>query len=199
VVIPDSVSIVLLATNFNPSIVTKDWLYQNKVVTERVDNFVNTPVFSVVETEAFSIIVDESRLQWQMKKVTIDDLEAACKKLNTIVNLLPHTPYTALGFNFVFNLKKEKCNTNIFYTVNREKIASLTSENFELGVNLLFQFDGFWVMFSVSPRRENVENVRVLFNFHSPTKGTKDIKSGLDKHSELWKKVDMIMEELCLK
>lgn len=96
-VTPDSASIVLLATHFNPSIVTKDWLFQNNIVPEMVVNFVNTPVFSTIETEAFSIIVDENRLQWQEKKVTLDNLEVAYGRLNAIVDLLPHPPIPRLA------------------------------------------------------------------------------------------------------
>ena len=74
-ILPSSANIVILASNYNPSIVSKEWLYQRGVFTETVRSFVHTPVFALVESEEFSLMFDEQKLQLTVKKVTMDSIQ----------------------------------------------------------------------------------------------------------------------------
>jgi len=99
-----SASIVILAGSFNPSIATKDWLHQQNVIKDPPVNFVNTPVFSAFETSAIRLIVDPSRFQLTARTPDEPTLDRCALIASTYVEKLPHTPYKALGFNYVFGV-----------------------------------------------------------------------------------------------
>ncbi len=196
--LPDSVDIVLLASKFNPSIITKDWLYHNDVIRDTLKDFVNTPIFSVTETETFLIILDEKRLHWKVKQVSLENLKLACAKLSRIVDLLPHTPYTTMGFNFTYTLKKGVCNINLLFEEKRKNIVKLFSKDYELGANLLFPFDNFSVNFNLSPLLKDKEIRRARLNFNASVKDIESLKVMLQKQDITWSKSNAIMEGLCL-
>jgi len=56
-------SVVILAENHNPGIPSKDWLEGKGILKEKAKNFVNTPVFSLFESENFRLTIDEKRLE----------------------------------------------------------------------------------------------------------------------------------------
>jgi len=106
-ILPSSANIVILASNYNPSIVSKEWLYQKGIFTETVRNFVHTPVFALVESEGFGLVVDEERLQITVRKVTQDSLNASASIAEKFVSILPETPYKSIGLNYRYTFPRE--------------------------------------------------------------------------------------------
>lgn len=100
----DDVNIVVLAKLHNPSIATKDWLHRRNIITEVETNFVNTPAFSVFESETFSLFVDPNRLQVGLRKLNEECVESLGAVTRSYVAALPETPYHALGYNFRWRL-----------------------------------------------------------------------------------------------
>ena len=97
--------IVLTAQTFNPSIFTETWLTQNGVVSE--DAFVGVRVFSPevaqFQTAGLQVLVIPAKMQITFGiHGDVDASEFAQKIAGRIVELLPHTPYQALGLNFDF-------------------------------------------------------------------------------------------------
>ena len=97
--------IVLSAQTFNPSIFTETWLTQNGIVP--ADAFVGVRVFSAevaqFQTSHLQVLVIPPKMQitFEIHGVDIDsDLPQQIAKRT--VELLPHTPYQALGLNFDF-------------------------------------------------------------------------------------------------
>ena len=198
-ILPNTANIVILASNFNPSIISKDWLYQNNVLVETLVNFINTPVFSNSETNEFQMIVDENRLQLTLKRVSLDNMRAASDKLTKIVDLLPHTPYKAIGYNFGYRFSKDECNTEFLFSPNREYIVKLMSEEYELGANILFPFDEFLVTFNVAPIVEEKRDRVLKFNYHSSISSSDEIKDRLNKQQKVLEKTTSVVEALCHK
>jgi len=62
-------SIVVLAKNHNPSIISKDWLIQNKIIEEEILNFTHLPIVSIIETNNINLFVDPNKLQLTIKKL----------------------------------------------------------------------------------------------------------------------------------
>ncbi len=97
--------IVLTAQTFNPSIFTETWLTQNDIVPG--DAFVGVRIFSpeVVQfqTADLQVLVIPPKMQ-----ITFGihggtgGLELPQKIARRTLELLPHTPYQALGLNFDF-------------------------------------------------------------------------------------------------
>jgi hypothetical protein len=198
-IFPDTANIVITASNFNPSIITKDWLYQNNILAEPLTNFINTPVFSNSETNEFQMIVAEDRLQLTLKQVTQASMRVALGKLTKIVDLLPETPYKAVGYNFGYRFSKDECNIEFLFSPNRDHIAKLMSKEYELGANILFPFEGFIVTFSVSPMARERRDREVRFNYHSNVRSSTEIKTRLDKQQEVLEKTTSVVEALCHK
>ena len=101
-------NVVILAKNHNPSIVSKEWLVQKKIIEEPVVSFVHTPAFSVVEADNFRLVVDPDRLQISVKNFDPKNIENLPKITDNYVNQLPETPYTAIGFNYSYRVATEK-------------------------------------------------------------------------------------------
>ncbi len=96
-------NIVVLADSFNPSIATKDWLRDN-LIHEEPPVFINTPLVSVFETPEVHLLIDQSRLQLTFKILDSNVMQKWVKLVAYYVELLPHTPYKAVGFNFVWEV-----------------------------------------------------------------------------------------------
>lgn len=196
---PNSANLVIIAANYNPSIVSKEWLYQKGILTDTVRNFVHTPVFSLVEADQFSLIVDEQRLQLAVRKTTQENLQTAPTIAARFVDALPETPYTALGFNYHYVMSKEECDISNIFSPNHERIRKLISETYELGATLAFEFERFTVTLNMSPATGPEKRIRMGFNFHADAKGVDEVKSGLSRQLATLEEADKIVQGLCSK
>ena len=97
-------NIVILANTHNPSIISKEWLKEREVIEEAVVNFTHTPVFSIVETNNFLFIVNPDRLEISIKSTTTENMENLPRIVKKYINRLPETPYTAIGFNYIYHV-----------------------------------------------------------------------------------------------
>ena len=138
-------NIVILARNYNPSIVSKEWLYEKNIVRETVTNFVHTPPLSVVETERISFVLDENRLQISLKSITTESIESLPKIAAGFVSCLPETPFVAVGFNYTYNIPKETSRLKTLFALDNTKLKELFSENCEVGLIVSFPFKAFIV------------------------------------------------------
>jgi hypothetical protein len=100
-------NIVVLARSFNPSIISKEWLYNKNIIKDSIKNFVHTPVLSFVETDILSLVVESERAQISLKNTSTENIEALAKITEKLVSILPETPYVSVGFNYDFLLRKE--------------------------------------------------------------------------------------------
>jgi hypothetical protein len=97
--------IVLTAQSFNPSIFTETWLVGNKLLA--AENFVGPRVFSPelsqFQTAEMQVLVVPPTMQLtfglQGEKTNPN---LPCQLAGRVVELLPHTPYQALGLNFEY-------------------------------------------------------------------------------------------------
>lgn len=195
-ILPNSANIVIPASNYNPSIVSKEWLYQRGVFTETVKNFVHTPVFALVESEDFTLTVDEQRLQLTVKKVTEDNLNASGGIVERFVDVLPETPYKAVGLNYHYNFSREKCDLRTILTPNNTKLSELLSPTYELGATIMFEFEKFIVTFTVSPSLSKEQQIRIRFNFHSDTANVNEVKESLSLQMRTIEKAETIIQGL---
>jgi hypothetical protein len=97
--------IVLTAQSFNPSIFTETWLDRNDII--RADSLEGLRVFSPeiaqFQTEEVKVLVIPPKMQitFRIHEIT-GEFEIPSKIAIRTVELLPHTPYQALGLNFDF-------------------------------------------------------------------------------------------------
>jgi len=95
--------IVLTAQSFNPSIFTETWLQKNDVVD--ASKLVGLRVFAAevaqFQTAEVHVVVVPPQLQITFSDKAAD-VEVPRSIATRVVELLPHTPYLALGINFSY-------------------------------------------------------------------------------------------------
>ena len=95
--------IVLTAQSFNPSIFTETWLANNNIISP--DKLTGMRVFSPevaqFQTDEIQVLVMPPKMQitFSIHDIT-ENFDLPCKVAVRTVELLPHTPYQALGLNF---------------------------------------------------------------------------------------------------
>src|SRR5258707_15829179 len=100
-------NVVVAARQFNPSILTQLWLVRNGIVGE--DEFlpgsVVTDGLCQFQTERFILIAIPNLLQVSLRPLVAVPDEGALMADNVggMVRSLPHTPYSAVGLNFVWH------------------------------------------------------------------------------------------------
>ncbi|MBM4462625.1 MAG: hypothetical protein FJ012_04690 [Chloroflexi bacterium] len=195
--LPTTANVVILASNYNPSIVSREWLHRKGVFTETVKNFVFTPVFSLVENEQCSLTVDEARLQYTVKTVTQENLALLELIPRRFVEALPETPYKALGFNYIYVVPEEKCNLESLLSPKRRRLAQLLSPSYQLGITAVFEFHQFIVHLTISPSFGKAKQTGISLNFHADVQQTSDIVSRLALHAETVKKAESVVQGVC--
>lgn len=191
-------NIVILAKNHNPSIISKEWLSQKKIIGDDFVNFTHTPAFSIVETEFFSLVVDPDRLQLAIKSDIQNKVDTLEQSILTYVQALPEVPYSAIGFNFIYNLVARKDVIKEIFHPSDEKFKELFSENYQLGGIIKFNSDGFLVTISLQPNiSNNVNNeIKADFNFHYLLRDFSEISDVIGKHKQMKEISESILETL---
>jgi len=180
-------NIVILAKNYNPSIVTKDWLDRKGIIKkDAVINFVHTPPFSLVETDDFSLVVDLDRLQISVKKINSENIEKLPKLIEDYTNNLPETPYETIGFNFSYGIPGERSIQDIL-CLDKERIANIYPDDYRLGMTIHTKFRDFLVRVNVQP--SNGELI-ADFNFQFKLNNSEEIKTKLGEYSDLMTKIE---------
>ena len=186
-------NIVILARNYNPSIVSKDWLHEKNIVRETVTNFVHTPPLSVVETEQISFVLDENRLQISLKSITTESIESLPEIAAGFVSCLPETPFVAVGFNYSYNIPKETSRLKTLFALDDTKLKELFSESCEVGLIVSFPFKEFFVRMNAPPAKDKATRITIDFNFHSDSRGADEVKKRLKLHSKTMEKTEGIL------
>ncbi|MFU8796828.1 MAG: hypothetical protein ACNA7X_06025 [Dehalococcoidia bacterium] len=189
-------NIVILAKNYNPSIISKEWLYKKNIVRETVTNFVHTPPLSLVETEHTSFVLDDTRLQISLKGVTAERIESLPSVASRFVSCLPETPFVAVGFNYSYSVPAEHCLVKALLAPNEAKLKQLFSKEYELGVIMSFAFKSFIVRMTAPPTVGKTTHMTIDFNFHSDSQGPDEVKKKLELHPETVSRADDIMRGL---
>jgi hypothetical protein len=98
-------NVVITAHQFNPSILSQVWLIKNRIVAE--DEFLAGCMFSDMVTQAvtreFFLAVVPQQLQFIPNQNSIErQADLVTQRVGSLVKALPHTPYEAVGLNFVW-------------------------------------------------------------------------------------------------
>ena len=187
-------NIVVLASNYNPSIVSRDWVLSKQLLSEPIGDFVHTPAFSLIENNDFSLSVDMNRLQLSMKRLTVENMRLLPQIVKKFFTLLPETPYRAMGFNFVYELEVKNDFLEHLFSPNKRSIKELFSSEYELGAIVSFGFKGFIVRVNISTVKPKQKARTVNFNFHTAIDGVDQAKERLDLYEKALQKAERIFE-----
>lgn len=196
-ILPTTANVVILASNCNPSIVSKEWLRRKRVFTDTVRNFVHTPVLSLVESDQFRLMVDESRLQFTVRKVTQDNLSALTTIPQRFVKALPETPYTAVGLNYSYMFPGQRCDLDTILAPKRERLGELLAPTYQLGATVVFAFEKFVATLTISPPFGKQTQTRIQLNFHSNVLSLSEVEDALSLQTKAFEKAESIVQGVC--
>ena len=172
-------NVVIVARLFNPSVLSQLWLVRHGLIAE--DDFESGCLFSdslvQASTANFNLILVPEQFQFVPK--VGDDLEQALivEKVGAIVSHLPHTPYTAVGLNFLYHLTPEdgdagQLSRQMFFRPETPLYQNFNSEGALYGAYLSKDFDGCRLRLDIKPVTVPLPDTRKEtrlhfgFNFH---------------------------------
>ena len=188
-------NIVVLANNYNPSIISKDWVMSKQLLNKPIGNFVHTPAFSLIENDNFSLAVDMDRLQLSVKEPHVENLKLMRQIIKKFFTLLPETPYRAMGFNFIYELQEEGDFLSNIISPKEQNIKKLFSTTYDLGAIISFKFRGLVARANISPAKPKQKAYTVNFNFHTDIQDTEQAKGKLDLYERVLQETERILRE----
>lgn len=184
---------ILLANQLNLSIFQQLWLVENEILSK--DEFGLEAFFSPmavsVRNDLFDFLVIPDRVQVTAKE--IDKAGPIFERiLSGIVKALPHTPYTALGFNFQAILatesrdRLEAISRHLCLRDDNPLATEFTDSNARFGIYLSKEGLGMRLGVDIKPAVDidKREVLQVNFNFHRDIKSATEVFDLLPKWHE---------------
>lgn len=174
----DSTNAVIVAHQFNPSIISQMWLVRNGVAGE--DDFgggcIFTPVIVQVEARDFRLLVVPEQLQFA-PKIDTEAVQALVEsKVGAIVSALPHTPYRAVGINVNWHIMPEDepfdgFVRRLFFREHSSLYSAFDQDDARFGSYLSKSMFGSRLKLDIKPIMVNTElgaheRLQLAFNFH---------------------------------
>lgn len=187
-------STVILAENFNPSILTQHWLIAKGIVAEEdfAPDCVFVPGLTVAKTRRFSLVAAPDRLQLVLNEPDAEEAaDTVGATIYQIVGLLPETPYRALGLNFEWHCPVDDIGERFFWLADNPLYQEFSAPDARFGAYLSKDVLGLRLKLDVKPTRpgssEESEYYLFRFNFHRDIHGDEDrsqiVRQGLDQWS----------------
>lgn len=167
-------NIIIVADKFNPSLFSQVWLDKHGILPEKESkgDQIYTPAFVLAQSELFSLQVWPERLQFSYKDGEQDATELIHNTVGKIIELLPHTPFTAAGINFTWRISPP--DSSNFSSMDRSMFwmdsalhSLFNSEDARFGGYFSKDFLGTRLRLDIKPVRKNeLEAFQVAINFH---------------------------------
>lgn len=171
-------NLVVIAHQFNPSILSQLWLVRNGILAE--EEFREGCLFSdqiaKIEAADFSLLVVPPQLQFNSKVPAEQQAELVATKVGRIISALPHTPYRGVGLNFHWHIAPEDGDVHalarsLFCSRDRPLSAAFDTEDARFGAYFSKDILGCRLKLDVKPithqsEEETKEYLLFTFNFH---------------------------------
>lgn len=199
---------VIVANQFNPSIMKQGWLMKVGVLGED-DLMDEGSIFSdkivQIRSHFFHMLVLPEQMQFVPAVVPEQEQDLLIDKVGTIVRELPHTPYSALGLNFNWHLSPSdgdigRLTRELFTTPDRPLYRRFGGGDARFGAYLSKDFGNFRLKLDVKPVHGTIDgktDYRLLFafNFHSDIRdGAEQIVERLGHWNEVRQEAKEILE-----
>jgi len=176
-------NVVIVAQQFNPSIVSQLWLVRHGLVAE--EDFQPGSLFmdGLVQacTRRFGLLVTPQQLQLVPLVPEEEQEELIVQTVGTLVRTLPHTPFRALGVNFTWHLVPDDGDVHaltrrLFYIPRRPVFSDFDVPDADFGAYFSKNIFGYRLKLDVKPvimpQTEESEEppesrLQMLFNYHA--------------------------------
>jgi hypothetical protein len=171
-------AVVVVAQQFNPSIVTQMWLVRHGVLADEdfQEGSLHSDFIVQVRSRLFHMLVLPEQLQFVPLGPPDDHQRLIVEKIGMIVRTLPETPYRAVGLNFNWHLTPADGNIarltrDLFYCRDRPLDRRFAADDANYGGYLSKNFAGFRFKLDIKPILVPLvtgpENrLQFFFNFH---------------------------------
>lgn len=192
-------SVVIAAHDVNVSIFRPAWL-RNNILTEAElsGDVVFMPGVVRIPAERFELLILPDRIQMRS---LLGDAQAQgdlLRVLGGIANILPHTPFTAVGLNYEFDItsSSQVCfgewNGTEFGSIFARKLADQEgTESARFGSYVSFELESAKVRIEIKPTQSeeaDQERMQAKFNFHhelTSSTASQDIRRAIERWEEL--------------
>lgn len=172
-------NVIIAARQFNPTVFSQLWLVRNELLAE--EDFGPGYLFSeaIVQmaTPQFLMLVVPSQIQFSPNDQVEDQQALIQEKVGRIVERLPHTPYVAVGLNFVWHMRDEQVgieqlSRELFFKNDSELYRRFDAEDAKFGAYLSRDFGGCRQKLDIKPISldksgpEEMQQLQFAFNFH---------------------------------
>jgi hypothetical protein len=189
-------NVVIAARYFNPSVFNQLWLHRNELINEK--EFETGSVFTdglvQVKTPTFVIMVVPDQLQFVPLKQDDEDEGLIVGKIGRIVELLLHTPYTAVGFNFVWHMQLadldiRQLTRKLFFKAESAFFKEFDTPDAQFGGYASKDMFGCRLKVDIKPitvLEEPSERVQFAFNYHRDMTSSVDVVREIRDVLEHW-------------
>ena len=192
-------NLVITARHFNPSIFSQLWLVRNEIVRE--EEFSPGCLFSDqavnVQSQEFGLLVVPPQMQFVPKAAADRQADLVSEKVGAIVRTLPHTPYNAIGLNFLWHVEPEHGDVptltrELFYDSERKICQLFDAEDARFGAYFSKDILGCRLKLDVKPvtrqtQDERRDSVQFAFNFHLELpQEANEIIAAIERQLRIW-------------
>jgi hypothetical protein len=197
---------VVVAQQFNPSVVSQMWLVRNGLLDE--DDFLRGCLFSdvvvQVRSRRFAMLIIPEQLQFIPEVPQEEEQAMVAEKVGTIVRTLPHTPFRALGLNFRWQLTPRngdvaRVTRDLFFRERSPLYQSFASEDALFGGYLSKNALGFRLKLDVRPiqvQESQGQETRIQFAFNFHVDLGDDAAQRIEGHLLRWNEVRLEAERI---
>lgn len=186
-------NIVIFAKNHNPTIVSKDWLTEKGMLKEKVNNFAQTPVFSIIETDNYDLIVDPEKLILTSKDSSDEKIKRILDISKVYSERLTEIPYKNLEMRYIFEIDSNENHLKELFSKNDNLFKSIFGEKYEISGIIQSELDRFTYNVRFLKFKEKVIGD---FCYNFKIENYKDIGAGLAQYPKLIKKSQDIIKGL---
>ena len=189
---------VVVARQFNPSVIGQHWLVRNGLVDE--DGFlpgcVFTDVVVQVNSRDFDLMVVPQQCQLSPRVHREREQELVVNKVGQIARLLPHTPYRGVGMNFIWHVVPEASDVptisrGLFCIKAGPLYREFPDQDARFGAYMSKDALGGRLKLDVKPiivnrEGEEVERIQFAFNFHRDVANEEDPVARIEEMLHHW-------------
>jgi len=172
-------NVVVAANQFNPTVFSQLWLVRNGLLAEEDfgPGFLFSQAVVQLATPQFLLLVVPSQLQFTPSEQIQAQQGLIIEKVGRIVERLPHTPYVAIGLNFVWHLRDEhtrieELSRDLFFKNDSDLYRRFDTQDARFGAYLSRNFLGCRLKLDVKPisldesGHDEMQRLQFAFNFH---------------------------------
>ncbi len=172
-------NIVIIANNFNPSILREQWLVEHGILKsgEMIGNFAFSNQAVNFFTKDFGLTALSTQIQLQL--LGNNPTEIINETLGGILRELPHVPYQGIGINFNWELHSsnqesyQELSKKLFYSSSSPVFSTLDSDDSFYGAYVSKNFHLGRMKLDMKPSKRQVlpngkseEFINFSFNYH---------------------------------